>query len=51
MRAGAEDLRDEYTRWVDTFLLTGAALPSYVERRLESAFDEVCAESPELYDA
>jgi hypothetical protein len=47
---GAEDLRDEYTRWLDALLLTGAALPGYVERRLEAAFDEVVLQSPELYN-
>jgi hypothetical protein len=36
-----EDLRDEFTRWIDTAILTGSALPGYVERRLEAAFDEV----------
>jgi len=40
-----EDVRDEWTRWTDAVLLTGAALPSYVERRLEAAFDEVLAEA------
>ena len=44
MPAGVEDLRDEFTRWADTLILTGAALPSYVVRRLEAAFDEVVAE-------
>jgi len=39
-----EDLRDEFTRWIDTAILTGASLPSYVERRLEAAFDEVVAQ-------
>jgi len=39
-----EDLRDEFTRWVDTAILTSASLPSYLERRLEAAFDEVVAE-------
>lgn len=39
-----EDLRDEYTRWVDTAILTSASLPSYLERRIEAAFDEVAAE-------
>ena len=39
-----EDLRDEFTRWVDTAILTSASLPSYFERRLEAAFDEVVAE-------
>lgn len=46
--AGAEDLRDELTRWIDTALLTSATLPSYLERRLETAFDQVVAESPEM---
>ena len=46
--AGAEDLRDELTRWIDTALLTSATLPSYLERRLEAAFDQVVAESPEM---
>lgn len=45
---GAEDLRDEFTRWVDTLLLAGATLPSYLQRRLEAAFDEVVARMPEL---
>jgi hypothetical protein len=40
----AEDLRDEFTRWFDAILLTSAALPGYVERRLEAAFDELAAE-------
>ena len=43
----AEDLRDDLTRWIDSFLLTGAALPGYVERRLTAAFDQVVAEHPE----
>ncbi len=41
---GVEDLRDEFTRWIDTAILMGASLPSYVERRLESAFDEVMSQ-------
>jgi hypothetical protein len=45
---GIEDLRDEFTRWVDSMLLTSAALPSYVERRLEAAFDQIVAETPGL---
>lgn len=45
--SGVEDLRDELTRWSDALLLTGAALPSYVVRRLEAAFDEVVASAPE----
>ena len=36
-----EDLRDEFTRWIDTAILLGASLPSYIERRLISAFDEL----------
>jgi hypothetical protein len=47
---GAEDLRDEFTRWIDALLLTSAALPSYVERRLEAAFDEIIAETPGIQD-
>ena len=41
---GAEDLRDELTRWSDALLLTSASVPSYVERRLEAAFDEIVRE-------
>lgn len=44
MQDVVEDLRDEFTRWVDTAILTSASLPSYLERRLEAAFDEVAAE-------
>ena len=43
---GVEDLRDEFTRWIDAALLTGAAVPSYLQRRLEAAFDEIVAETP-----
>jgi hypothetical protein len=39
-----EDLRDEFTRWIDTAILTGASLPDYIERRLEAAFDEVVSQ-------
>lgn len=45
---GVEDLRDEFTRWIDALLLTTSAVPSYLERRLEAAFDEIVAESPGL---
>ena len=45
---GVEDLRDELTRWIDALLLTSAALPSYLERRLEAAFDEVVEQMPGL---
>lgn len=40
-----EDLRDEFTRWIDTVILMSAGLPSYIERRLDSAFDAVIAET------
>jgi hypothetical protein len=40
-----DDVRDEWTRWTDLLLLTTATLPSYVERRLEAAFDQVLAEA------
>jgi hypothetical protein len=43
---GVEDLRDEFTRWMDTAILFSASFPSYVERRLLSAFDELTKESP-----
>jgi hypothetical protein len=39
--AAGEDLRDEFTRWLDTLLLAGAAAPDYLERRLNTAFDEI----------
>jgi hypothetical protein len=45
---GVEDLRDEFTRWIDALILTSAALPSYLERRLEAAFDEIVAQTPGL---
>lgn len=45
---GVEDMRDEFTRWIDTFLVTFATLPSWIERRLTAAFDEVVKTSPEL---
>ena len=48
LQQSAEDLRDELTRWIDTFLLTSATIPSYLERRLEAAFDDVVRRSPEL---
>jgi len=41
---GVEDLRDEFTRWLDAALLTAAGLPGYLERRLDAAFDAVVAE-------
>jgi hypothetical protein len=47
---GVEDLRDEFTRWIDAFILTSAALPSYLERRLDAAFDEIVAQTPGLRD-
>jgi hypothetical protein len=45
VRPGAEDLRTEATRFLDSILLTGASLPSYFERRLEAAFDEVARDT------
>jgi hypothetical protein len=45
---GVEDLRDEFTRWIDALILTSAALPSYLERRLEAAFDEIVDQTPGL---
>jgi len=45
MNAAVEDLRDEFTRWVDSAILTGASLPSYIERRLEAAFDEIVSQA------
>jgi hypothetical protein len=39
-----EDLRDEFTRWVDTILMLSAGLPGYVERRLDAAFDALVQE-------
>ena len=42
---GVEDLRDELTRYVDTAILFGASLPSYIERRLVSAFDAIQTEA------
>ena len=44
MLPGVEDLRDEFTRWIDAALLTAAGLPGYLERRLDAAFDAVVAE-------
>jgi hypothetical protein len=35
-----EDLRDAWTRRLDTLLLAGASLPAYLRARLEAAFDE-----------
>jgi hypothetical protein len=48
MSEGHEDLRDELTRWIDALLLTSASLPSYLERRLEAAFDEIVEQTPGL---
>ncbi len=41
---GVEDLRDEFTRWIDTVLLAGASFPASFERRLDAAFDQLVAE-------
>ncbi len=40
----SEELRDVTTRAVDGLLLAAAALPNYLQRRLETAFDLVLAE-------
>ncbi|MBM4356647.1 MAG: hypothetical protein FJ096_00905 [Deltaproteobacteria bacterium] len=45
---GVEDLRDEFTRWIDSLLIAGATLPSYLVRRLDAAFDEALAARPSL---
>jgi hypothetical protein len=41
-----EELRDMPTRLLDGILLAAAALPDHVQRRLESAFDDVLDEEP-----
>lgn len=41
---GVEDLRDEFTRWIDTVLLASSSFPAYFERRLDTAFDQLIAE-------
>lgn len=51
VRPGTEDLRTETTRFLDSILLTGASLPSYFERRLEAAFDEIARDTPGMRDA
>jgi hypothetical protein len=47
---GAEDLRDEFTRWLDRLLLTSASLPNYVVRRLDAAFDDIIRRSSDATD-
>jgi hypothetical protein len=39
-----EDLRDDFTRTLDTVLIVGSGLPSYLERRLNAAFDDIVRE-------
>jgi hypothetical protein len=46
----AEDLRDEFTRWLDAVILTGASLPGWLVGRLDAAFDEVVRQHPELVE-
>ncbi|HHH27450.1 MAG TPA: hypothetical protein ENK57_03740 [Polyangiaceae bacterium] len=48
VRQSAEDLRDEFTRVIDGALLGVASLPSYLQRRLDGAFDEIVERSAEL---
>ncbi|AKT36271.1 hypothetical protein [Chondromyces crocatus] len=43
--AAGEDLRDEFTRWVDTLLLGSASAPDYLKRRLSAAFDDIVRSS------
>lgn len=43
VQGAVDDLRDDLTRWIDSAILTSASLPSYVERRLDAAFDEISA--------
>ena len=43
-----EDLRDEFTRWLDTIIVGASTLPNYMQRRLDAAFDEVIRRSPEF---
>lgn len=50
LNEGVEDLRDEFTRWIDALVLTSASVPSYLERRLLAAFAEIVAETPGLRD-
>jgi hypothetical protein len=49
----SEELRDMTTRIIDGLLLAASALPSYVERRLLTAFERVLSEdgSPESAEA
>lgn len=44
LETGVEDLRDEFTRWIDLLLLAGASLPSHLDRRLDAAFDDVISQ-------
>jgi hypothetical protein len=46
-----EDLRDDFTRWIDTMLLVGSSAPSYLERRLDAALDALVAEGGARTDA
>lgn len=48
---GVEDLRDEFTRWLDSLIIAGATLPSYLERRLDAAFEQAVAARTELRGA
>jgi hypothetical protein len=48
LRDSPEDLRDEFTRWIDGALLSLATIPSFLQRRLDAAFDEIVERTPEL---
>ncbi len=44
-----EDLREAFTRLADGILLFSASVPAWLLRRLESAFDAVLLETPDLH--
>lgn len=47
----AEDMRDEFTRWIDTIILGTSSVPSYITRRLDAAFDEIVETHPEMRES
>lgn len=49
-QSAAEDMRDDLTRVLDAVLLGGASVPGYLVRRIESAFDDIAKDQPELFD-
>ncbi len=44
LEAPPEDLRDDMTQLLDTFLIATAGVPSWLVRRLDAAFDDLIAE-------